>query len=864
MKFTLKDYQDDAVRDVLQNLRKATRRWHEDGERSAFSLTATTGAGKTVMAAAVFESLFYGDDASGAAPDSGAVVIWLSDDPSLNEQSRFRLREASDRIPISSLVTIQNTFNRDKLEGGKVYFLNTQKLGRSSLLVRGADDTIDGSGADGRQGVMPDLRSFTIWDIIQNTIDDPSLTLFLVLDEAHRGMKTSTRSLSDERPTIVKRLINGSGGTEGIPVVWGISATVERFNSAISEMEDRTTLPNVVVDAVKVQSSGLLKDTIILDVPTGVGQYDTVLVRRGTEKLKDISKAWDAYAIEQRLTNGVVPLMVLQVPNTPDHAEIGAAIATIYKHWPSLPDDAVAHVFGEHTVQTFGPYNVPYISPERVQESTWVRILIAKDAISTGWDCPRAEVMVSFRPVKDKTQITQLLGRMVRTPLARRIPGNERLNSVDCLLPFFDARSVKEVAIALMSGVDSGEELSERRVLINPKEMRPNKTISSDVWDKLLSLPSQSLPRRQTRPVKRLMVLAHELAVDRLLDGAGKLARTEMHKSLDAASARYSVQIAEARTSVLTVEGKSLRAELHSKRMSFDDFVEAADNAAIEAAYRRSARVIGFDLAKTYVEYLATSLGDGELDEETLNEAHTVVAALGMVSEVSQYLDAEADKQANLWLTTYRVQIKDLGDERQDVYRLIREMSPTPMDIDLAKPRLWMQPTVARGLDGTETPIPRLKNHLLCDEEGLFPEQLNAWEEQVVAAELERASTVAWYRNPPRASQDSLGVTYEDNGSIKITRPDFIFFSELPDGSIAADIVDPHGIHLSDSVPKLRGMAEYARVNHAAYRRVDAIAKVGDRYRVLDLTEPTVRAAVNSASSIQALYESGAAADYVA
>jgi type III restriction enzyme len=80
-------------------------------------------------------------------------------------------------------------------------------------------------------------------------------------------------------------------------------------------------------------------------------------------------------------------------------------------------------------------YNVPYIEPQRVQDPHWVRVLIAKDAISTGWDCPRAEVMVSFRAASDRTHITQLLGRMVRSPLARRIPGNDRLNAVDCLLP---------------------------------------------------------------------------------------------------------------------------------------------------------------------------------------------------------------------------------------------------------------------------------------------------------------------------------------------------------------------------------------------------------------------------------------------
>jgi type III restriction enzyme len=79
----------------------------------------------------------------------------------------------------------------------------------------------------------------------------------------------------------------------------------------------------------------------------------------------------------------------------------------------------VAHVFGEHTRRSSSARTaVPYISPERVQDATWVRVLVAKDAISTGWDCPRAEVMVSFRAGEDRTHITQLLGRMVRTPLA--------------------------------------------------------------------------------------------------------------------------------------------------------------------------------------------------------------------------------------------------------------------------------------------------------------------------------------------------------------------------------------------------------------------------------------------------------------
>ena len=861
MKFTLKDYQEEAVREVLVNLKKASRRWREDGDKHAFSLTATTGAGKTVMAAAVFEALFHGDDNYDIEPDPGAVVIWFSDDPSLNEQSRFRLLEASDRLSISDLLVVQNTFQREVLDPGKVYVLNTQKLSKSSLLVRGHEADDEGIEKSGQIRLMPDSRSFTIWDTIQNTIDDPSLTLYLVLDEAHRGMRAATGM--GERTTIVKRLINGSGSVPGIPVVWGISATVERFNAAMTDMQGRATLPNVVVDSAKVQASGLLKDTIILDVPNEAGQFDTVLVRRGTDKLKEISAAWATYGEQQADAGVVLPLMVLQVPNAPDHNDIGKALDTIFAQWPDLPEDAVAHVFGEHSTQTFGRHSVPYISPERVQDSTWIRVLIAKDAISTGWDCPRAEVMVSFRPARDKTHITQLLGRMVRTPLARRIPGNDRLNSVDCLLPFFDEASVKDVAKSLMSGGDGGEDLPGRRVLINPVELKPNPSIPEDVWHKLLSLPSQTLPKRHARPVKRLTSLAHELAVDGLLADAGKAAHAEMHKVLNGIRARYKTEIEAARTSVLTVEGRSLKADLKGGEMSFNDFLEEADYAVIEDAYRRAGRAISPDLATSYSDYLARNEGDTSDMEAALMEAHVNIAALGLVPQVRETLEAEAESLANQWLTRFRVQIKDLSDERQDVYRQIREMSAKPMDVDLARPTSWMQATTIREANGTQTALPTFERHLLCDEQGLFPEDFNSWEGTVVRAELAREGTIGWYRNPSRASQDSLGIIYEDGSEPKIVRPDFLFFSQMRDGSMAADIVDPHGTHFADAIPKLTGLARYAEMFGDQYRRIEAITKIDEQFRVLDLTDPTVRAAIASATSVRALYESAVADDYV-
>jgi type III restriction enzyme len=863
MKFTLKDYQEEAVGDVLDRLEEAREDWHGKRKRiSAFSLTATTGAGKTVMAAAVFEALFYGNDDHEFEADPGAVVIWFSDDPSLNEQSKWRLHQASDKLTVSDLVTVENTFSRERFEPGKVYFLNTQKLGKKSLLVRGHDPDDEGleKTATGER-LMPDLRSHTIWDTIQNTIEDPELTLYLVLDEAHRGMRDGGNTGERGRPTIVKQLINGTGAVPGIPIVWGISATVKRFNDAMQGMEGRSTLPNVEVDSKKVQDSGLIKDTIKLDVPDEAGDFATVLLRRGTERLRAMTKAWADYGADQGQGETVQPLMVLQVPNDPDHNEIGRWIDTIFDTWPELPRDSVANVLGEHRTEQFGGHSVPYVKPERVQERDDVRILIAKDAISTGWDCPRAEVMVSFRVANDRTHITQLLGRMVRSPLARRIPGNEQLNAVDCLLPEFNKVAVEAVAQAIMSGGDAEGATPMKRVLIQPVDLLPNPVMPKAVWDKFVSLPSQSLPKKAARPVKRLTALAHELAHDGLLPDAGKKAHAAMHKVLDGLSGDLADEIAKARKDVLTVEGKTLTADIATGCTSFDDFVEAADYAVIEDAYRRAGRIISPDLATSYSEHRAAQKEDADDDEEALIDAHTDIAALGLIDEVKVRLEQEAEALANEWLVEHQAAIAALSDKRQDAYREISELSATPFDVRLVKPASRLQPTkVLEG--GKETALPLFEKHLLCDDAGQFPDVLNEWEGKVQSVEMEREGRIGWYRNPPRTSQDSLGIVYDYAGNTEIMRPDFLFFSKDASGEAVAEIVDPHGEHLADSLPKLRGLAAYTEKHGAHFGRIEAVAKVDGSYRMLNLKDAEVRALVRRVTSAKEAYLDSRSAAY--
>lgn len=860
MRYTLKGYQGIAVRGVLKNLDRARDSYHRFGALSQFSLTATTGAGKTVMAAAVIEALFFGNDEIGFDPDPGAVVIWFSDDPSLNEQSRVRIQAAASELD-SRLRVVQSTFSETTFRPGHVYFINTQKFGKNSRLVKGEPDQTNGQTRLFEP--RPDEVQSSIYDTIINTIATEGVTVYFVLDEAHRGMGTTTK----DRSTIVQRLINGQGTVPPMPVVFGISATVERFEAAMKDAKGRDALPAVLVESALVQESGLLKDDIALSIPAEDGVFETVLLTEAVGKIKASSTAWEQYAQEQGGAERVLPLLVVQVGDKPTHESLVRALDTIYDAWPELGHDAIANVFGEHTDLTIGQQVVPYIEPQRVQDAAHVRVLLAKSAISMGWDCPRAEVLVSFRPAKDRTHITQLLGRMMRTPLARRIPGNELLNSVDCFLPLFDRKTAVSVAEMLMKGStskdgdDDGDDAGGgpgRRVLFDPIPLEQNLAIEQAVWDLLETIPSVTIPRKDVKPIRRLTGLATALSKDSLVGKAVEQAHAHLHGVLDGRAVQYKAKVEKARDDVLTMEGEEVRGRVGGG-LSYKPFAVSADPRAIEDYYRSATRILSPALCSSYVDHLVGPDGD----DDDLLEAHITVASLARVPEIAQGVEYEADDLAKSWLNQTRVARKGLTDERQAEYDRLEAMSTTPERISLTPPKFTQTDTKVRHPDGTEVDLPTRLMHLMSAEDGTFPVNINDWEKRVIDSESKHPGFKGWYRNPSRASKDSLAVAYKDgSGDWKALRPDFVFFGTSHNGSVVVDLVDPHGHHLSDAIPKLRGLADFAEQFPDDFRRIESVAETGGKLRVLDITKPQVRQAIHDAQSARALYESDIASNY--
>lgn len=148
-----------------------------------------------------------------------------------------------------------------------------------------------------------------------------------------------------------------------------------------------------------------------------------------------------------------------------------------------LESGQVVHTFGGTTATlTVNGLDVRYEEPSNIAEDRNIRVVFFKENLSTGWDCPRAETMMSFKHANDATYIAQLLGRMVRTPMQMHIQVDDVLNDVHLYLPYFNEDTVKDVVEALQSteGGDIptdiyGESLSGKKfetLTVRPKKKR--------------------------------------------------------------------------------------------------------------------------------------------------------------------------------------------------------------------------------------------------------------------------------------------------------------------------------------------------------------------------------------------------------
>ena len=836
MREKLFGFQEDALAVLHKRINSANSMLLSDTEEQVIiSFSAPTGSGKTIVMTALFEEILYGSAETQGDPDS--IIIWLSDMPELNEQSRRKIESKSDKIRVRNLHTIDSTFDRETLECGNIYFLNTQKLGSDKLLTHKSD-----------------ARQYTIWETLTNTAQEYKGKLYLVIDEAHRGTNVTDKAENTAR-SIMQKFIMGSvaDGLCKMPLVIGVTATPQRFHNLIENTESPEL--KVVIKPEEVRESGLLKDRIVIHYPEIAINADMTMFQGAVASWQRKAEQWAQYCVDEKESRIVKPVLVIQVEDGNEkivsQTEIESYLSTLETMLGRpLAEGEVVHCMDSKKLLSVGRWTIPYMEASRIEESDHVNFVIFKMSLSTGWDCPRAEVMMSFRSAQDYTYIAQLLGRMVRTPLARRIPSNDELNEVSLFLPYYNEETVKEVVEALNSGEDvvPADTVTNRTGVTYYRNPKYN-DVFADMDGRLITYHIET--SRKITPLRRLMQFCRAVKDD-MIDINVHHDTQKAIVQLMAAEIEAIKNAGEYDTLAQTITGFNL------KSLIFD----YGDN-AYRVDKANHLIVTEFDIDR-YFKLAGKKLGDGldyaywiyrhnqGMDDK---DAKIEVVVLTQNNEAMQHINDWCDTQFFELYNKYRAKIGKLSDARRMEYEYLSDATDKPQDID------WHFPSSVGFTVGEDSRA--YDKHLYIGEDDVFKTTLNSWEQGVLFEEMQNGA-YAWLRNLDRKPW-SLCVPYRISGKTLPMFPDLLIVEKNGEDYLYS-ILEPHDPSRNDNVPKAVGLADFADKHQFVYNRIQLIRKkMGadhkEHFYRLDMSKVQIRnkvKAITDNAALDALFDTDA------
>lgn len=834
MRDTLFPFQETALADLHLAINDAHVLWRES-KPQVVSFSAPTGSGKTIVMTTLFEEILYGSADGIGEPDS--VFIWLSDSPELNEQTRLKIESKSDKIRVRDLVTIESTFNDEYFEGGCIYFLNTQKLGSDKLLT-----------------ATSDIRQHTIWETLTNTAKRNPKQFYVVIDEAHRGTYTSVQA-ENKAESIMQKFIKGSetDGLCAMPLVIGVTATPQRFDALLAGTA--SSVQKVIVAPEEVRDSGLLKDRIIIHYPDVPLSADITMLKGAVDNWRNKCRHWQSYC-EREGEKAVKPILVIQVEDGNErdatHTDLGVCIEILEESLGrSLQSGEAVHTFNDKGNLSMRGVDVHRIEASRIEEDENAIIVFFKMNLSTGWDCPRAETMMSFRSAQDYTYIAQLLGRMIRTPLARRIASDAELNSVNLFLPHFDEETVKNVVNALRDS----EAAVPTETGTNKEFVTLNRNLAyADVFDAMGELVTYRIDSaRKQSPLKLLIQLSRALTMDGIDLQAQSTIKNTILTKMDEEIARIKSngdfeQRAEAITGFSL---GTLTFDYGDYAYSFNEETQTMEVSEFDITrhFEQAGKLLGEGLHKEYwIRHSTRDHIDVKIEMIVLVSDTDALERMNAYAEQS-FLDLYEQNKRN---------IARQSELRKVVYERLTNSSVQPIAVPWGLPNS-IDFTVSDDSSSFE-------QHLYCDESDRFQTSLNPWESGVVQEELSNGA-ICWLRNLDRKKW-SLEIPYEVSGITTSMFPDLVIIRSDAQGYIF-DILEPHDPSRKDNYPKVVGLAKFAEKHWDAYGRIQLIRQQRgpdgkNHFYRLDVSKTEIRNKVRGITSneeLDKIFESDAERD---
>jgi type III restriction enzyme len=362
----LKIYQENAIDELLD---KAKKFLASSGEKKII-FKAPTGSGKTIMMAEFLKQLVK--DREVRQPLS---FIWTAP-RQLHIQSRNKLENYFEETRALKCSFFEDLEDR-RINENEILFLNWEHINKADNVY-----------------IRDNEQEFNLSKVIEKTKEE-GREIILVIDEIHHHAESD--------------ISQGLREMIGPKLTIGVSAT--------PKMRD----PNAIieVDLEDVKKEGMIKKAVILNekfvnllkqgkIESDLsGGSEELVIDTALKKQRELQEAF------KKEKSNINPLVLIQLPD-----QFGKSANLIN----TMKDRVIRILEDKYKISTENGKLAIWLSGEHVNKEdverpdSEVEVLIFKQAIALGWDCPRAQILILFRQWHSPIFSIQTVGRIMRMP----------------------------------------------------------------------------------------------------------------------------------------------------------------------------------------------------------------------------------------------------------------------------------------------------------------------------------------------------------------------------------------------------------------------------------------------------------------
>lgn len=344
----------------------------EDEDPKLIVFQAPTGSGKTIMLAEAMSRMVKALNG-----ERELSFVWISVNY-LHEQSKLKLEKHFENERLLDCINIDEIQNNE-LEQNQIVFVNWDSLNKEGISLFMSDNEKD----------------WNLSKITENT-RDAGRDIVLIIDESHRTAKTSK---SQEIVDII-----------GPKLTIEVSATPK---------EGVTNDHKITVRLNEVVAEGMIKQEVQINPGLGRIQTNEDIIREALKKRKELKEFYEKAGTD------INPLLLVQIPKK-RQSDVRE------------PEDKIIEILGKEGITIESRKLALWLAPKDKKlnldyiekNDSEVEVLVFKEAIAQGWDCPRASILLLQREWNSENYVfnIQTLGRIMRMPEQKHYDNLPALN----------------------------------------------------------------------------------------------------------------------------------------------------------------------------------------------------------------------------------------------------------------------------------------------------------------------------------------------------------------------------------------------------------------------------------------------------